>query len=132
MFNYATQAIVDNPALFCRPIMAHPRLNQHGNPLVTIIDPLPLPGSNFAMNFSVQLVDVKIDFHPGNAVTLPPELSPLPAQRLAIGLKVCAGIGYRRPRRSPTTSPRRPTRTRIRTRPRRLRRPRSCCRPTSS
>ena len=30
MFNYATQAIADNPSLLCRPIEAHPRLNQHG------------------------------------------------------------------------------------------------------
>jgi hypothetical protein len=93
MFNYATQAIADNPALLCQPIVAHPRLNAHGNPLVTIIDPLDLPGTNFALNFSVQLVDVKIDFHPPNVVTLPPELAPLPVQRLAIGLRVCAGIG---------------------------------------
>jgi hypothetical protein len=93
MFNYATQAIADNPALLCQPIVAHPRLNAHGNPLVTIIDPLDLPGSNFALNFSVQLVDVKIDFHPPNVVTLPPELAPLPVQRLSIGLRVCAGIG---------------------------------------
>ena len=93
MFNYATQAIADNLALLCRSIEAHPRLNQHGNPLVTIIEPLPLPGSHFALNFAVQIVDVKIDFHPGNIVTLPAELSPLPAQRLAISLKVCAGIG---------------------------------------
>ena len=94
MFNYATQAIADNPALLCRqPIAAHPRLNQHGNPLVTVIDPLALPGTNFALNFSVQLVDVKIDFHPANVVTLPPELSPLGVQRFAISLRVCAGIG---------------------------------------
>ena len=93
MFNYATQAIADNPALLCRPIVAHPRLNQHGNPLVTIIDPLPLPGANFALNFSVQLVDVKIDFHPANVVTLPAELSPLGVQRFVISLRVCAGIG---------------------------------------
>ena len=93
MFNYATQAIADNLALLCRSIEAHPRLNHHGNPLVTIIDPLPIPGSHFALNFSVQIVDVKIDFHPGNVVTLPAELSPLAAQRLAISLTVCAGIG---------------------------------------
>ena len=93
MFNYATQAIADNPALLCRPIVAHPRLNQHGNPLLTIIDPLPLPGANFALNFSVQLVDVKIDFHPANVVTLPAELSPLGVQRFVMSLRVCAGIG---------------------------------------
>jgi hypothetical protein len=93
MFNYATQAIVDNPGLLCRPIDAHPRLNHHGNPLITIIDPLPLPGTNFGLNFAVQLVDARIDFHPGDEVTLPPELTPLAAQRLAIGLRVCAGLG---------------------------------------
>jgi hypothetical protein len=53
MFNYATQAIADNPGLLCRPIEAHPRLNQHGNPLVTIIDPAAA-GHRFALNFSVQ------------------------------------------------------------------------------
>jgi hypothetical protein len=93
MFNYATQAIADNPALLCRPIVAHPRLNAHGNPLVTIIDPLPIPGTHFALNFSVQLVDVRIDFHPPDEVALPPELAPLGGQRLAISLRVCAGIG---------------------------------------
>ena len=102
MFNYATQAIADNPALLCRPIVAHPRLNQHGNPLLTIIDPLPLPGANFALNFSVQLVDVKIDFHPANVVTLPAELSPLGVQRFVIepprvrGDRVPAGSGDQR------------------------------------
>jgi hypothetical protein len=93
MFNYATQAIADNPALLCRPIDAHPRLNAHGNPLVTILKPLPLPGTNFGLNFAVQLVDAKVDFHPGDEVTLPPDLTPLPPQRLAIGLRVCAGLG---------------------------------------
>jgi hypothetical protein len=94
MFNYATQAIADNLGLLCqKPIVAHPGLNQHGNPLVTIVDPLPLPGTNFALNFSVQLVDVKIDFHPPNVVTLPPELAPLGAQRFSLSLRVCAGIG---------------------------------------
>ena len=93
MFNYATEAVANNPQLLCRPIVAHPRLAQHGNPLVTIIDPLPLPGTNFAVNFAVQLVDVKVDIHPGNTVTLPPELAPLGDQRMAISLTVCAGLG---------------------------------------
>ena len=56
MFHDAPQAIADNPALLCRqPVAAHPRLNQHSNPLVTVIDPLALPGTDFALNFSVQL-----------------------------------------------------------------------------
>jgi hypothetical protein len=94
MFNYATRAVAENPQqMLCRPIDAHPALAQHGNPLVTIVDPFPLPGTHFGLNFAVQLVDAKIDFHPGNSVNLPPELAPLPEQRLAIGLTLCAGIG---------------------------------------
>jgi hypothetical protein len=93
MFNYATKAVAENPQLLCRPIDAHPRLTHHGNPLVTIVEAFPLPGTHFGMDFAVQLADVKVDFHPGNSVNLPSDLAPLPEQRLAIGLTVCAGIG---------------------------------------
>lgn len=93
MFNYATKAVADNPQLLCRPIDAHPSLTQHSNPLVTIVEPFPLPGTHFGINFAVQLVDVKVDFHPGNSLNLPPELAPLREQGLAIGLTVCAGLG---------------------------------------
>ena len=93
MFNYATKAVADNPQLLCRPIEAHPRLAQHGNPLVTIVEPFALPGTRYGLNFAVQLAEVKVDFHPGNSVNLPPELAPLAEQRMAIGLTACAGIG---------------------------------------
>ena len=93
MFNYATKDVAEKPELLCRPIVAHPRLSQHGNPLVTIVKPFPLPGTDYGINFSVQLVDVKVDFHPGNTINLPSELQPLPEQRLAFGLTVCAGVG---------------------------------------
>src|SRR6188508_1093798 len=88
-----TKAVAEKPELLCRPIVAHPRLSQHGNPLVTIVKPFPLPGTDYGINFSVQLVDVKVDFHPGNTINLPSELQPLPEQRLAFGLTVCAGVG---------------------------------------
>jgi hypothetical protein len=94
MFNYATKAVADNPQLLCRPIHAHPRLiDPHRNPLMTIMEPFALPGTHYGINFAVQLVDMKVDLHPGNSVNLPPELAPLPEQRLAIGLTVCAGLG---------------------------------------
>lgn len=94
MFNYATKDVAAKPELLCRPILAHPRLSDpHGNPLMTIEKPLHIPGTNYGINFAVQLVDLKVDFHPGNSINLPPELSPLPEQRLAFGLTICAGVG---------------------------------------
>jgi hypothetical protein len=94
LFNYATKDVANKPELLCRPIVAHPRLSDpHGNPLMTIEKPLKLPGTNYAINFAVQLVDLKVDFHPGSSINLPPELQPLPEQRLAFGLTVCAGVG---------------------------------------
>jgi hypothetical protein len=53
-----------------------------------------VPGTPYGVNFAVQLVDLRIDFHPSDELSLPPELNPpLEAQRLAIKLSLCAGIG---------------------------------------
>ncbi|MEX2016185.1 MAG: hypothetical protein WD873_06060, partial [Candidatus Hydrogenedentales bacterium] len=94
LFNYATAAIAEKPELLCAAIEAHQIVRDRGNPTMTTVDPLPVPGSDYGLNFAVQLVDLRIDFHPGDEFALPPELSPpLPAQRLAIKLKFCGGIG---------------------------------------
>lgn len=93
LFNYATKAIAGKPQTLCERIDVHPIVSKRGNPVVTIVDPLPIPGTVYGMNFSVQLVDLRIDFHPGNQFNLPPELAPLGKQRFALRLKACAGIG---------------------------------------
>lgn len=94
LFNYATAAVADDDHLLCQVIRAHPIVGLRANPLVTIEDPLPIPGTNFGINFAAQLVDVRIDFYPGNQFALPPELSPpLAAQRMALALRACAGLG---------------------------------------
>ena len=94
LFNYATQAIADRPDLLCESIQAHPIVSARNNPLVTIVDPLPIPGTDCGLNFAVQVVDCKVDFHPGDVLRLPRELSPpLPAQRMALFVRVCGGIG---------------------------------------
>jgi hypothetical protein len=94
LLNYATAQVAANPSLLCSAIETHPIVPKRSNPLISIVDPLPIPGSNFGLNFAAQLVEVEIDFHPGNRFNLPAELSPpLKAQRLAIRLKVCGGIG---------------------------------------
>jgi hypothetical protein len=93
LFNYATAAVANNPELLCEVIEAHPVVTKRANPLVTIEDPLPIPGSNFGLNFAVQLRELRVDFHRGDEFELPPELSPLKEQRLAIKLRFCAGLG---------------------------------------
>jgi len=94
LFNYATADVAKNRELLCKAIEAHPIVFIRNNPLVTIVNPLPVPGTNFGVNFAVQLVDLRIDFHPGDEFNLPPELDPpLKAQRLAIKLRLCGGIG---------------------------------------
>ena len=93
LFNYGSLGVIANPALLCRPIGAHPVVTLRNNPLMTQIDPLPIPGTSFAMELAVQVTDVRMDFHPGQLIALPPELTPLPAQRLAIAMGVCIGLG---------------------------------------
>jgi len=94
MFNYATREIASDPRRLCEAISVHPIVGVRGNPLVTIVDPLPIPGSDYGVNFAVQLVDLRIDFHPGDEFPLPPQLAPpLAPQRLAIQLKICGGLG---------------------------------------
>lgn len=94
LFNYATPQVAANLALLCQEIGAHPVVELSNNPQVTIVDPLPIPGSNFTLNFALQLVELKIDFHPGNQFNLPAELRPpLGDQKMAIMIELCGGIG---------------------------------------
>jgi hypothetical protein len=93
LFNYATAFVAAHPELLCAPLKPHPIVHDRGNPLVTIEDPLPIPGTPYGVNFAVQLTDLRIDFHKGSLFALPPELDPLLKQRLAIKLRLCAGIG---------------------------------------
>lgn len=93
LFNYGTADLVKNQELLCKAIKVHPIVNIRSNPAVTLVDPLPVPGTNYGVQFAVQLDDLQIDFHPGNKFTLPPELKPLKPQHFAIKLTVCGGIG---------------------------------------
>ena len=94
LFNYATAEIAKKPELLCEPIILHPIVGKRGNPAVTIMPPLPVPGTDFGLNFCIQLAEIQLDFHPGDKFALPPQLSPpLAAQRFALRLKACAGLG---------------------------------------
>jgi hypothetical protein len=95
LFNYATPLFHSLPHLFCVPIRPAQAVIDAGNPLFTEQDPLPVFGAPFpiGINFCVQITKAQIDFHPGNAIQLPPELAPLPQQRFALRAQACAGIG---------------------------------------
>lgn len=96
LFNYATRDVADNPELLCARIEATADVVKRENPLVTVEDPLELPGTGglIGLNFCLQLVEAKIDFHPGGVIELPRELDPpLKDQRFAIQVRVCAGLG---------------------------------------
>ncbi len=93
LFNYATPAFHARPDLFCQPIEAAKSVKDAGNPLFTEQEPLPIFGTPFpvGINFCLQLVDARIDFHPQD-VPLPPELGELPPQRFSLMAAACAGI----------------------------------------
>jgi hypothetical protein len=93
LFNYATASILQNPQLLCEVIGSNPVVTKRGNPPITLEQPLPIVGSNFAIEFAVQLREVQVDFHPEDEFQLPPELAPLQPQQLAIKLRFCAGLG---------------------------------------
>jgi hypothetical protein len=94
LFNYGTQQVAGNPQLLCQVIDAHPIVAARNNPLLTIVEPLPVPGTEYGLNFAAQIVDLRVDFHPGGGIALPAELGPdLAEQRLALFVRLCAGIG---------------------------------------
>lgn len=94
LVNYATDDVLENSKLMCTVIRAHPIVRKRNNPIATEVDLIPVPGTEYGLNYAVQLTDLEIDFHPGNRFDLPPQLHPpLAAQSFAIRLEACAGLG---------------------------------------
>lgn len=102
LFNYGTRFFSLRPERMCREIDAHPEVFRRGNPLITVEDPLPIPGTGgrFGMDFCAQLTSAKIDFHRGNAINLPPELAPLQQQTAALAAEFCVGLACPNPERA--------------------------------
>lgn len=96
LFNYGTAMFLSDPSMLCEKIDADVDVYNFSNPLITVEPPLPVLGTNGAvgLNFCVQLTRLEIDFHPGNTINLPSELSPpLAGQRFSGHMQVCAGLG---------------------------------------
>jgi hypothetical protein len=94
LFNYATQALADHPERLCEKVEAAQEVTDSGDPLVHVIEPIPIIGAAVpvGLNWCLQFRRVAIDFHPGNVISLPPELGSLPEQRFALALQTCAGL----------------------------------------
>jgi len=96
LFNYATADIAANRELWCTKVEAVPEVQAHGNPLFTLMPPLPLLGADappVGIGFIAQLSLARVDFHPGKLIPLPGELQPpLNEQRFALQFHACAAI----------------------------------------
>lgn len=96
LFNYATADVAPHPQLWCAKVDHTADVTKYGNPFFTIMDPLPVFGADsppVGLGFVAQLVQAQIDFHKGNTIQLPAELSPpLPQQRFALHFRICASV----------------------------------------
>jgi hypothetical protein len=93
LVNIGSPSVVANPDLLCAKVTPHPVVLQRGNPLVGRGPDLPVPGTPYLVEYAVQFPELEVDISPNDVVTMPPELSPLPAQRLAVHARVCVGLG---------------------------------------
>jgi hypothetical protein len=96
MFNYATQDIAQDPELWCALVPYTQDVTNYGNPLFTVVDPIPILGADAppaSVGFCAQLTKAEVDFYPGNTIPLPPELNPpLADQHFSLLLRLCGGI----------------------------------------
>jgi hypothetical protein len=97
LFNYATEDVAHNPELWCvAPVDCTNDVTKYGNPVFTIVDPIPLLGADspvVTLGLCAQLVRAELDFFPGNAFPLPPELDPLEKQHFALHFNICGALG---------------------------------------
>lgn len=96
MFNYATADVAGNKERWCGPVEATQDVHDYGNPLFSILPPLPVIGADsppVGLSFCVQVPKLELDFAPGDVVGLPPELDPLGEQRFALHFVVCGALG---------------------------------------
>ena len=95
-FNYASADLAGNRELWCEFFPFTSDVTKYGNPLFTILPPLPVIGADsppVTLGFIVQITKVTLDFHPGNVVSVPAELNPpLAEQSFALQLVVCGAI----------------------------------------
>ena len=95
LFNYATLLFTQALSTqFCQPINVPPGGLAPGQALFTVEPQLPVLGAPrpLGLDWCLQLSNVSVDLHPGNTLTLPPELGPLGPQHFALHLRACFGL----------------------------------------
>lgn len=95
LFNYATLLFTQALSTqFCQPINVPPGGLAPGQALFTVEPQLPVLGAPrpLGLDWCLQLNNVSVDLHPGNTLTLPPELGPLGPQHFALHLRACFGL----------------------------------------
>jgi len=94
LFNYGTAGVVANRKRWCKPIEVAEDVVNFDDPWMTVVPPLPVAGTEYGLEYCIQISDVAVDFHPeSGTVRLPAELgSRLPRQRFGASASVCAGI----------------------------------------
>ncbi len=96
LFNYATQDIAQDAELWCAPVPHTQDVTNYGNPLFTIVDPIPILGADapaVSVGFCAQMTKAEVDFYPGNTIPLPTELDPpLADQHFSLLLRLCGAI----------------------------------------
>lgn len=96
MFNYATADVANNRELWCSDVKYTDDVTKYGNPIFTVLPPLPVIGVDsppVGLSYCVQLLKFEFDFHPSNVFALPPELDPLKKQRFALHFMITGALG---------------------------------------
>lgn len=106
LFNYGTEPIARNLKLLCRWIEASPGVTE----LISVLPAIPLlptgpievevikgtivtfSSEDLFLDYVVQVTDLQLDFHPGNAIRMPKGVGPLKPHTLSFRAKVCAGV----------------------------------------
>ena len=96
LFNYGTADVAGNREMWCSQVQFTKDVTKYFNPIFSVQPPIPVIGADsppVGLGFCVQLTKAQIDFHPGNVISLPSELSPpLKEQHFALQLQVCGAI----------------------------------------
>jgi len=95
LFNYATARVIDHRELWCRPIDVHPVVTARGNPLFTVVPPVPIVATKggYAIDAIAQLGQAAVDLSPVNVLEPPTELGPMPRNSFAAMAELSAGLG---------------------------------------
>lgn len=102
-FNIGSPALVANPSRACARIDAHPVVLARGNPLIGLGPDLPVAGTNFLVEYVLQLAAAEVDVSPGKCSLCRPS-SRRSATRASARTRESAPGWDARRRRSSTSS----------------------------